>query len=94
MALEPRTPIQFAVQREQWSLAGSLDMQLTAQFEAGPKLTADIASGPDVVDVRRFAIKDKHSDVTFSLLAKQRMLDIKFTGSMSGATLDAMVTDR
>jgi hypothetical protein len=91
--LHARTPIQFAIQREQWSLAGSLDVQFTAQFETGPKLTADIASGPDVVEVKRLAIKDEHSYVTFSLLAKERMLDVKFSGSMYGATLDAMVTD-
>ncbi len=91
--LHPKTPIQFAIQREQWSLAGSLDVQLTAQVEAGPKLTADIASGPNVIEVKRLTIKDKHSDVTLSVLVKERMLDVKFAGSMYGGTVDAMVTD-
>jgi hypothetical protein len=91
--LEPKAPIRFALQRAQWSLAGSLDTQLTAQFEAGPRLTIDLASGPDAVDLRRLAIKDKRSDVTFSLLAKERKLDLKFAGSMYGGTIDAMLKD-
>src|SRR4029077_4588448 len=46
-----------------------------------------------VVEVKRLSIKDKHSDVTLSLLIKERTLDLKFAGSIYGATLDAMVTD-
>jgi hypothetical protein len=61
-----------------------LDVRASAQVDAGPAVEADVGWKPDVLDVRSVHIKDAESDATLGLLTRGRLLDIRFSGVLTG----------
>jgi hypothetical protein len=84
-----KTPIRIAVQRASWGPKQPLNLEATAQFDAGPGIAVDLGWTPDALDVRRAAIKDARSDAVIALREKGSLLEGKFSGSLQSASLAA-----
>jgi uncharacterized protein involved in outer membrane biogenesis len=84
-----KAPIRIAVQRASWGPKQPLNLEATAQFDAGPGIAVDLAWTPDALDVRRASIKDARSDAALALRAKANSIEGKFSGSLYSASLAA-----
>jgi hypothetical protein len=87
---EPRTPIQFAAPRVSWGPGRKLDAQMTAQFDGGQRLAAELFWKPDALDVRRLVIKDRLSNATLALALKDRLLQTGFSGMLDIRSVAAL----
>jgi hypothetical protein len=84
-----KAPIRIAVQRAAWGPKQPLDVQATAQFDAGPGIAVDLAWTPDALEIRRAAVKDARSDAALALRTKAGLIEGKFSGSLQSASLAA-----
>ncbi len=84
-----KAPIQVAVQRAAWGPKQPLDVQATAQFDAGPAVAVELGWTPAALDIRRAAVKDARSDAVIALREKGSLLEGKFSGSLESASLAA-----
>ena len=84
-----KAPIRIAVQRASWGPKQPLDVQTTAQFDAGPGIAVDLGWMPGALDIRRAAIKDARSDAVIALREKAGLLEGKFSGSLESSSLAA-----
>jgi uncharacterized protein involved in outer membrane biogenesis len=84
-----KTPIRVAVQRASWGPKQPLNLEATAQFDAGPGIAVDLVWTPGALDVRRASIKDARSDAALALRAKANSIEGKFSGSLYSASLAA-----
>ncbi len=89
--LELKTPIQFAAQRIVLSPKQALEVEATAQFDAGPGIAVELSWAQDALDLRRLAIKDERSDATIALRSKGRAIEGKFSGSLYSTSIAAMM---
>jgi uncharacterized protein involved in outer membrane biogenesis len=90
--LQLRTPIRVAAQRIAFSPKQALEVEATAQFNAGPGIAVDLGwAPPDALDLRRLAIKDERSDAAIALRSKGRGIEGKFSGSLYGTSIAAML---
>ncbi|HXJ77368.1 MAG TPA: AsmA-like C-terminal region-containing protein [Candidatus Methylomirabilis sp.] len=86
-----RAPIRIAVQRAAWAPTQPLEVQATAQFDAGPSIAVDLGWLPGALDIRRTAIKDTRSDAALAIRTKASMIEGTFSGSLYSASLAAAV---
>jgi hypothetical protein len=85
-----KAPIAVAVKRAAWSPKQPLDLSATASFDAGPSVAVDLGWTPEVLDIRRAAIKDTKSDAVIALHLEKRLLQGRFSGSLQSASVAAM----
>ena len=88
---EPAAPIRVAASRISRSPNGALEVQATAQFDAGPAVAIDLGWAAGVLDIRRATIKDGRSDAELALLVKGKVLEGRYAGSLSGSTIAAVL---
>jgi hypothetical protein len=86
-----KTPIRVAVERASWSPKNPLDLVATASFDAGPAVAVDLGWTPEVLDIRRAAIKDAKSDAQIALHLEKRLLQGRFSGSLQSASIGSML---
>jgi AsmA-like C-terminal region/AsmA family len=86
-----KTPIRVAVERASWSPKKPLDLVATASFDSGPAVTVDLGWTPEVLDIRRAAIKDAKSDAQIVLHLEKRLLQGRFSGSLQSASIGSML---
>jgi AsmA-like protein len=84
-----KAPVRIAVQRAAWAPKQPLDLEATAQFDAGPSIAIDMGWTPGTLDIRRAAVKDARSDATIALRTKASLIEGKFSGSLQSASLAA-----
>jgi hypothetical protein len=85
--LRPRAPLRFAAERVRWRRETGIDLRAAAQIVDGPSVEAEVAWKRGTLDVRRAHIKDKESDATLSLVTRGRLLDIGFSGVLTGRSV-------
>jgi hypothetical protein len=88
---EPTTPIRIAVPRIAWRPGGALEMQATAQFDAGPSVAVDLGWAAGALDIRRASIKDGRSDAELALRAKGGLLEGRYSGSLYSTSVSAVL---
>lgn len=88
---ELKTPIRVAAPRIAWRPDGAVEVQATAQFDAGPSVAVDIGWASGALDIRRATVKDARSDAELALRAKDRLLEGRFAGSLNSASVAAML---
>jgi hypothetical protein len=88
---EPTAPIRITVPRVAWRPGGGLEIQATAQFDAGPSAGVDLGWTEGALDIRRATIKDGRSDAELALRAKGEVLEGRYTGSLSSTSVAAVL---
>jgi hypothetical protein len=88
---EPTTPIRIAAPGIAWRRGGALEVQATAQFDAGPNVAVDLGWGEGALDIRRLTIQDGRSDAELALRAKGRLLEGRYAGSLHGTSISAVL---
>jgi uncharacterized protein involved in outer membrane biogenesis len=89
--LEPKAPIRIAAQRVVWGPKQALDLDATAQFDAGPGIALALGWAPGTLDIRRFSVKDERSNASLALRTKGLLLDGKFSGSLDSKSISNML---
>ena len=84
-----KAPVRIAVQRAAWAPRQPLDLEATAQFDAGPSIAIDMGWTPGALDIRRAAVRDARSDATIALRTKASLIEGNFSGSLQSASLAA-----
>jgi uncharacterized protein involved in outer membrane biogenesis len=88
---EPATPIRVAAPLFSWSRTGGVEVQATAQFDAGPAVAVELGWTPAALDVRRATVKDVRSDAVMAARIAGSALEGRFSGSLSSASIAAML---
>ncbi|HEX9684784.1 MAG TPA: AsmA-like C-terminal domain-containing protein [Burkholderiales bacterium] len=88
---EPATPIRVAAPRISWSRGGAVEVQATAQFDAGAAVTVDLGWAAGALDIRRATIKDGRSDAELALRAKGGLLEGRYSGSLRSTSIAAVL---
>jgi hypothetical protein len=78
--LEPATPLRFTLTRLRWRAGQPLQAAGQLRVERGPQVTFDLAWTPKLLDVRRLAIKDGHSDVVASARVEAQRIQWSYSG--------------
>src|SRR5262249_23892304 len=86
-----RTPIRVAVQSADWAPKQALQLEASAEFDAGPRLAVALALAPDAIEVRRAAVKDAASDAVMSVRIHGKALQGAFSGSLRAASIESML---
>jgi len=89
--LQLKTPIRVVASRIAFSPKQALEVEATAQFDAGPGIAVELGWARDALDLRRLAIKDGRSDATIALRSKGRAIEGKFSGSLYATSVAAML---
>lgn len=89
--LQLRTPIRVAAPRIAFSPKRALEVEASAQFDAGPAIAVELGWAQDALDLRRLAIKDARSDAAIALRSKGRAIEGKFSGSLYSTSIAAML---
>ncbi|MGH8649223.1 MAG: hypothetical protein ACREUP_07935, partial [Burkholderiales bacterium] len=63
---ELTTPIRVAAPRINWRADRAVEVQASAQFDAGPAVAVELGWAPGALDIRRAAIKDGRSDAVLA----------------------------
>lgn len=90
---EPKTPLRFAAQRIAWKPDGALEADARVEFEGGPALGVALAWRPQLLELRRVAIKDARSDATFSATVAGDLIQASFAGTLDGRSIPAMLRE-
>ncbi|HSF22386.1 MAG TPA: AsmA-like C-terminal domain-containing protein [Burkholderiales bacterium] len=88
---EPATPIRVAAPSISWSRGGAVEVQASAQFEAGAAVTVDLGWTPDALDIRRATFKDGRSDAELALRVTGGLLEGRHAGSLFGTSVAAVL---
>jgi len=88
---EPATPIRIAVPRIDWRPGGALEVQATAQFDAGSSVAVDLGWAAGALDIRRATIKDGRSDAELALRSKGGVLEGRYAGSLYSTSVAAVL---
>ena len=86
---EPETPIRVAASRVSRTPDGAVEVQATAQFEAGPNVAVDLGWAAGALDIRRATIKDARSDVELALRIKGASFEGRYAGSLYSTSIAA-----
>jgi len=88
-----KTPVRIAVQRATWAPKQPLNLAATASFDSGPGVAVELGWTPQVLDIRRAAIKDAKSDATVALRLEKGLAQGRFSGSLQSTTLAGALHD-
>ena len=88
---EPATPIRVAAPRISRHSDGAVEVQATAQFDAGPAVAVDLGWAGGALDLRRMTIQDGRSDAELALRVKGKVLEGRYAGSLSSASISAVL---
>jgi uncharacterized protein involved in outer membrane biogenesis len=91
--LQPKTPLHFAAQRVRWGPGRKLDASIETQFVSGQHVSAEFAWDPHTLDMRHLHIKDRLSDASVDLVARDRLLRAHFSGTLNDRSISAMLKD-
>jgi len=72
---------------DQGSFTGNLSLQ------DGPHLSFDIYHRPGELKINKLAVKDKESDALFSLNLTKKEIGLQFTGNLTKATVDKILSN-
>lgn len=88
---EPATPIRIAVFRIDWRPGGALEVQATAQFDAGSSVAVDLGWAAGALDLRSMTIQDGRSDAELALRSKGGVLEGRYAGSLYSTSVAAVL---
>lgn len=88
---EPATPIKVAAPSISWSRGGAVEVQATAQFDAGAAVTVDLGWAPGTLDIRRATFKEGRSDVELALRVTGGLLEGRHAGSLFSTSVAAVL---
>jgi AsmA-like C-terminal region len=88
---QPKAPIRIAVQQLGWAPKAPLELHASAQFDSGPSLGVDVTWSPAVLDVRRATLKDRMSDLSVSLRARDGLYQGKYSGTLDSRSVSALL---
>jgi AsmA-like protein len=89
--LEPKTPLRFAAQRIAWTPKGALEADARIEFDGGPAIALALAWRPELLELRRVAIKDARSDAVLGATVAGDLVQASFSGTLHGQTIPAML---
>lgn len=88
---EPAAPMRITAPRIARHAGGAVEVQATAQFDAGPGVAFDLGWAAGALDIRRATIKDARSDAALALRAKGTAFEGRFSGSLSSTSIAAVL---
>ncbi|HYL19414.1 MAG TPA: AsmA-like C-terminal domain-containing protein [Burkholderiales bacterium] len=88
--LMPKTPMQLAAQRLQWRDGGA-NVVASVRFPDGQTAGIDLGLKGGAIDVRRFTLNDRESDMTMSFATRGRLIDVAFSGKLASRSVAAML---
>lgn len=88
---EPATPIRIAVPSIAWHPRQGLDVEASAQFDAGPGVVVDLGWAAGALDIRRATIRDGRSDVQLALRVKGASLEGRYAGALHSTSIASVL---
>ena len=88
---EPRTPLRFAARRIAWAPKAPLEVDARVDFEGGPQVALALAWKPELLELRRIAIKDAASDAVLGVTLADGLVRASFAGVLHGRSIAAML---
>jgi len=89
--LEPKTPLRFAAQRIAWAPKGTLEVDARIEFERGPAVALALAWRPELLELRRVALKDARSDAVLGATVAGDLIQASFSGTLHGQSIPSML---
>ncbi len=89
--LEPKTPLRFAAQRIAWAPQGALEADARLEFDRGPEVGLALAWRPELLQLRRVAIKDARSNAVLGATVAADLIQASFSGTLHGGSIAAML---
>jgi uncharacterized protein involved in outer membrane biogenesis len=88
---EPATPIRIRAPRITWRPGGALELQASAQFDAGPNVAADLGWDSGVLEIRRSTIQDGRSNAELALSVSRGSLEGRYAGALHSTSIAAVL---
>jgi hypothetical protein len=88
---EPRTPLGFAARRIAWAPQGALEADARIDFEGGPEVGLALAWRPELLELRRVAIKDARSDAVLGAAVAGELIQASFAGKLDDRSVAALL---
>lgn len=88
---EPAAPIRIAVPSLAWHPKQGLDVEATAQFDAGPGVAVDLGWAAGALDIRRATIRDGRSDAQLALRVKGASLEGRYAGALHSTSIASVL---
>ena len=88
---EPKTPLRFVAQRLAWTPKGALEADARLQFDGGPQVALVLGWQPDLLELRRVAIKDAASGAVLGARVAQDAVQVSFAGTLHGRSIAGML---
>jgi uncharacterized protein involved in outer membrane biogenesis len=79
----PATPVRFAAERLRWSKKNGVELVANAQSGTGSRLGVDLRWQPDLLEIKRIAVKDSYSDAILGMTMRGREIDGRFSGELA-----------
>ncbi len=86
-----RSPFSSSRAHLLWEKSGKISLSGDWVVKHGPEISIDALSERGDLVIKHLGIRDAKSDASLSFHLKGRVLDITFNGTLTGATLDALL---
>ena len=88
-----RAPITVSPLTLHWRENDGLSVSGETTAENGPHVTFDISQTPDTLVIKNLTIQDKDTQAAVTLTLDKNLLEIGFSGSLSGSSLSALLLE-
>lgn len=88
-----RSPLRFSAQQANWGPGKRLEAIASMQFANGPSVAGELAWSPELLEVRRFEVRDPRGTGALALRLRGRRIDGSFAGSIHGGVLAYFLKD-
>ena len=86
-----RSPFSLSRAHLLWEKSGKISLSGDWVAKHGPEISIDALSEPGDLVIKHLGIRDAKSDASLSFHLQGRVLDLTFNGTLTGATLDALL---
>jgi uncharacterized protein involved in outer membrane biogenesis len=90
---EPKTPLRLTAKRIAWAPNKPLEVEAGAALDGGPQVEVALALRPEVLELKRVAIKDAGSNAVISAAIAGDQIRATFTGILQGRSIAALLRE-
>jgi len=91
--LTPKTPLRLTAKRIAWAPKRPLEVDAGATLDGGPQVDVALAWKPELLDLKRIAIKDAASNAVLSAAIAGDQIRATFTGILQGRSIAALLRE-
>jgi hypothetical protein len=87
-----RAPLSFSEAHLHWGKKGLTSFSGSFDVRRGPKVSIDLFHRSEELFVKQLTVQDETSDASITLHLKRKEVDLSFSGRLTKATLDGLLT--